>query len=108
MLTPARLNAARRDPYFSTEAKSASQEETQLLTTPQGRSIAVEGTPLAHVGSMPTATPNHTTPIAHGEKTASAALPTEHARQPLAEQRERAAEARESLDNPYDNLACTD
>jgi hypothetical protein len=59
---------------------------------------------------MPTAPTNPTAPVAHGEKTASIAFQTEQARQALAKApaEQRGADTRESLDNPYENLACTD
>jgi hypothetical protein len=59
---------------------------------------------------MPIATTNHSPTGATSEKSAAVALPKDPARQPIAtaivEPREQ--DTREALENPYDNLACTD
>ncbi|HEY4013008.1 MAG TPA: hypothetical protein VGM06_06705 [Polyangiaceae bacterium] len=81
-----------------------------MLTTPQIRSVDVEGTALAPMGVMPIATTTHSPPGATHEKSAGAPLPKEPARQPLATAtaEPRDHDTRDALENLYDNLACTD
>jgi hypothetical protein len=81
-----------------------------LLTTPQRRSVEVEGTALAPSGVMPIATTNHSPTGATSEKSADVTLAKQPAWQPLATAPAEPTEhdAHDPLDNLYDNLACTD
>ena len=81
-----------------------------MLTTPQRRSVDVEGTALAPSGVMPIATTNHSPTGATSEKSGGLPLPKPPTRQPLATAPADPTDqdTREPLENPYDNLACTD